>query len=130
VRSSVFEDGRAGREVGRVKATLAEMLRRERLDGREYCEYIINFTAKKFARQANKLQRYLEKVAQGEDARLRDFYAQSCSDSDEKRKPEQIPIRRVNFKLDIKQIIPESEKKPSLKKTLKPSTKRRERPHH
>lgn len=130
VRASVFEDGRAGREAGRVKAALGEMLGREHLDGREYCEYIINFTAKKFARQVQKLQRYLDQVARGEDARLRDFYAHPRTDSDDKRKPEQIPIRRVDFKLDIKQISPDGEKKPSAKKTLKPSTKRRERPHH
>lgn len=32
--------------------------------------------------------------------------------------------------MDIKQISPEGEKKSSVKKTLKPSTKRRERLHH
>lgn len=68
--------------MGRVKAVLAEVLRREQWDPREYCEYIINFTAKKFARQAQKLQRYLDQVAQGEEARLRDFYAHPRSDSD------------------------------------------------
>jgi hypothetical protein len=67
-------------------------------------------------------------VAQGENTCLRDFYAHPRSDSDERRKeqhPLPIPIRRVDFKLDIKQISPEAEKKPSLKKTIKPSTKRR-----
>jgi hypothetical protein len=110
---------------------LGQILKRERVDAREYCEYIINFTAKKYGKQANKLQKYLEKIEQGEDTCLRDLYSNYPSDhdphSEEKRhKGEEIPIRRVEFKLEIKQISPEqNEKKHSLKKTIKPSTKRR-----
>jgi predicted kinase len=71
-RKSVFDEGgHAGRELVRFKTGLGEMLKRQQVSGREYCEYIINFTAKKFARQANKLQKYLEKIERGEDTCLR-----------------------------------------------------------
>lgn len=133
VRKSVFdESGRVLREFGRFKAMLGEIVKRPQLSARDYCEYIINFTAKKFTKQANKLQKYLEKIEQGEDTCLREFYSARNHPSDhdpsseEKRhKGEEIPIRRVSFKLEIKQISPEQHDKKSLKKTIKPSTKRR-----
>jgi hypothetical protein len=138
IRKTVFDDsGRVLREFARFKVMINKILKRDSFNIKEYCEYIISFTAKKYVKQVGKIQKYLEKVEQGEDTCLRDFYVKNASDheplsEEKKHKHEEIPIRRIDFKLEIKQISPEQhhDKKHSVKKTLKPSTKRRDRQPH
>ena len=60
IRKSVFDDcGRVLREFARFKLMINKILKRASLNVKEYCEYIINFTYRKYIKQVNKIQMYL-----------------------------------------------------------------------
>ncbi len=66
IRKSIFDDcGRVLREFARFKVMINKILKRASLNVKEYCEYIVNFTNKKYIKQVNKIQMYLEKVELG-----------------------------------------------------------------
>lgn len=80
------------------------------------------------------MQKYVDKVEMGENIWLRELYTKDNSDhdpssEDKKHIAEEIVPKKLNFKLDIKHIDPDH-RKHSPKKTLKPSTKRRDRVKH
>jgi hypothetical protein len=68
------------REFARFKAMLNKILKSEIINLKDYCEYILNFTDSKYLRQINRIQKYLQKVEQGEDTYFRDFYSKNFSD--------------------------------------------------
>jgi hypothetical protein len=75
VRKGIFdESGRATKEFARFKLALHKILKRPAFTPSDYGECILNYTTAKFTRQITKLEKYLERVSQGEEVCLRQLY--------------------------------------------------------
>lgn len=67
VRKGIFDEGgRSGRDLTRFKVMLHKIMKREPLMLCDYASCVIGYTTSKFIRQLAKIEKYIEKVSQGE----------------------------------------------------------------
>ena len=93
----------------------------------DYAQCVIQYTNSKFTKQLSKIEKYIDKVLQGDTVFLRDLYAKgsdkeasSPEEKDKKEKPLS-KLKRPQLNLKVEGHHVEEEKKPrrQLKSTLK-----------